>query len=121
MVPPQGEVDGMPFDQKLRQESLQVRIEVRGSWRQAHRLHAAALQNGPKPCTKRAVPVHEQVTDSEEEFITAVSEIAGALLHPGRVRVCRAAREMELSSGQLHHEQKVVDNQSVLRPDFDRG
>ena len=102
-------------------EPFHVRVEVRAFRRQADGFDPDALQNGPKPGTERCVPVHEDVADSEEETFTRVREIAGDLLHPGFVWMGRATRKMDPSSGQLHHEEHVVGDQSALRPDFDRG
>ena len=89
-------------------EPFNVRTQIRGSCRQAERLHSDILKRAPERFREFRVSVHQQVSLATKESVIGVSHIPGNLKQPGFIWIGGETSEMNPSGCNLHEEQQIV-------------
>ena len=101
-------------------EPLDVRIQIRRSWRQADWFYSDGLQCSSKQFREFPVTIHQQVSLATEKPNLGVCHIPGYLDQPLFIWVHCKAGKMYPPCRKFHEEQQIVIDQAILRPSPNR-
>ena len=76
-------------------EPFGVAVQVRGSGRQFHRIHADLGQRGQELCGEQRIPVMNQLPLALEQPVLGIGQIASDLIHPQPICVDRDTGKLD--------------------------
>ena len=82
-------------------EALRVRVEIRGTRRQADHLHACGGERLAERHREQRIPIVDQVTLARQKAIAGIRQVATHLAHPGGVGLRRDPGDVDCGASRV--------------------